>query len=228
MPRCTPSRSTPGIDRSRLRCAPTAISTASKPLPPQLADGEVASGGRIQAQGDVASFEDLAHLRLDNTSRQTILGDSEVQHSSGDGGSLEDCDRVTHQREIMCSRETDRPSADDGDLVGKFLARPCIGRNRTTRLGPVPLGQEALESANGDRPIDLTSSARGFARMCANASANARHGIGIARKAIRVFELTFRNQRDVAAGIGVCGARHHAGEVGIQPLPIDLLVSETT
>ena len=71
-------------------------------LPPQFADGEVAPGGGVQAQRDVAGFEDLAHLRLDHTSRQTILRDAEVQHSAGDRRSFEDGDRVAHQRQIVC------------------------------------------------------------------------------------------------------------------------------
>ena len=49
-----------------------------------------------------------------------------------------------------------------------------------------------------------------------------RQRIGVARETIGFFEAPFRNQRHIAAGIGVRRTSHHAGEVGVQPIPIDL------
>jgi hypothetical protein len=72
-----------------------------KPLMPQLTNGEVASGDRVQAQRDVARFEDLSYLGFDHTSRQAILRDSEVQHSARNGRRFEDGDRVAHQRQVV-------------------------------------------------------------------------------------------------------------------------------
>src|ERR1035437_2926683 len=95
-----------------------------------------------------------------------------------------------------------------------------------TRLGPMPLGEEALQGANGDRTIDMAAAARSLAGVSANASADARHGIRIARNTIRLFKAPLGDQRHITAGIGMRGTRYHAGEIGVQPFPIDLLVSE--
>ena len=55
--------------------------------------------------------------------------------------------------------------------------------------------------------------------MRADASANAGQGIGIARQSIGFFEPSFRNQPDVASGVGVRRASHHAGKVGVAANP---------
>ena len=62
--------------------------------------------------------------------------------------------------------------------------------------------------------------------MRANTAADAGHWIGIARVAISFFELPFRNERDVAAGIGLRRAGHHARKVRVEPVGIDLLVTK--
>ena len=113
-------------------------------LPPQLANGEVASRCKVQAQRDVAGFEDLAYLGFDHTSRQAILRDSEVQHSARNRRRFEDGDRVAHQRQIVCCREANWSASDDGDLVGKFFGNTGARGNRMTRLRAMPLGEKTL------------------------------------------------------------------------------------
>src|ERR1035438_842469 len=88
------------------------------------------------------------------------------------------------------------------------------------------LGQEAFQGANRDWPINFTASAGGLAGVRADPSADARHGIRIARVLIRFFEPSLGDQCDVTAGIGVCGTRHHAGEVCVEPFPVDRLLGE--
>ena len=60
--------------------------------------------------------------------------------------------------------------------------------------------------------------------MRAHSSADAGQRIGVARDAIGLFEAALGNQADIASGIGVRRAGHHAGEVRVQPVPVDLLV----
>jgi hypothetical protein len=62
--------------------------------------------------------------------------------------------------------------------------------------------------------------------MGAYASADTGHWIGPARDAVGFFELTLRNQLNISARIGVRGAGHHAGKVGVQPVSVNLLVNE--
>src|SRR5208337_122396 len=94
------------------------------------------------------------------------------------------------------------------------------------RLRTVSLGEEALERADRDRLIDLAAAARRLAGMSADASADAGHWIGPARIAICLFKLTLCNELNIAAGIGVRGTGHHAGEVGVQPIPVNFLVDK--
>ena len=102
----------------------------------------------------------------------------------------------------------------------------CTGVDRMARLRPIPLGKKALQRANRDRFVDRPAPASRLARMRADTAADARHRIGIARVAISLFELPFRDERDVPAGVGLRRARHHARKVRVQPVAIDLLVSK--
>ena len=63
--------------------------------------------------------------------------------------------------------------------------------------------------------------------MRAHASADAGQRIRIARQAIGFLESSLGNQADIASGIGVRRASHHAGKVRVQPIPVDLLVFES-
>src|SRR5208337_4667296 len=105
--------------------------------------------------------------------------------------------------------------------------RMRTGRHRMTRLGTVPLGQEAFQGANGDRPVDFASPACCLTRVGADAPADACHRIWIARITVRLFEAALGNQRYISSCVGVRRTSHHAREIGIQPLPIDLLVGKT-
>src|SRR4029077_14606113 len=80
---------------------------------------------------------------------------------------------------------------------------------------------------NGNGPVDFTAAARGFARMRAHSPANAGQRIRLARESVGLFESALGNQANVASGVGVGRAGHHAGEVCVQPIPIDLLVFES-
>ena len=85
-------------------------------------NGEVAAGGRVQSQRDVAGFKNFAHLRFDDIARQAVFRDAEIQHSARDRRGLEDRDRIAHQREVMCCRQSDGTAANDRDFVRELLA----------------------------------------------------------------------------------------------------------
>src|SRR5689334_1624429 len=91
----------------------------------------------------------------------------------------------------------------------------------------MPLGKKTLERADLNWLVDFAAAAGALTRMSANAPADAGQGIGIAREAIGFFEPSFRNQRDVPSGVGVGRAGHHAGKVGVQPIPAYRFVFKT-
>src|SRR5579859_1144548 len=88
------------------------------------------------------------------------------------------------------------------------------------------LGEESLQCTNGDGLIDLTAAARCFAGMGTDSSTDTRQRIGLTRVAVGFFKVAFRNQRDVPPRVGMRGAGHHAGEIGIEPISIYLFVNK--
>src|SRR5215469_207896 len=95
------------------------------------------------------------------------------------------------------------------------------------RFRSVLLREESLQSSNRDRLVDLAAAAGCFARVCAHSSANAGEGIRVAGEPVGFFESSFTNQTDVASGIGMGWARHHAREVCVQPIRINRFVFES-
>src|SRR5579862_7545919 len=90
-------------------------------LPPQIGNREVAPRRVIELERDVASLENLADLRFHYVARQAILGNPEIKHSAGDRRGFKNCDRITHQREIVRRRKANRPSANDRHFIWKLL-----------------------------------------------------------------------------------------------------------
>ena len=95
------------------------------------------------------------------------------------------------------------------------------------RLGPVLLGKKAFQRSDRDGPVNLAAAAGRLARMRADASADAGQRIWARARCDRLLRNALGNQADIAPGIGVRRAGHHAGKVGVQPIPIDLLVLES-
>ena len=51
-------------------------------------------------------------------------------------------------------------------------------------------------------------------------------GLGSRAIAVGLFKFALGNERNITAGIGMRGTGHHAGEVGVQPIPVNLLVDK--
>jgi hypothetical protein len=62
--------------------------------------------------------------------------------------------------------------------------------------------------------------------MGANPAADTRQRIRIAGKLVSFFKSPFRNEFDVPACVRVGRTSHHAGKVGVQPIPVHFLVFE--
>ena len=123
---CTPSSSRPGTGRSRARVAPTASTTASKPLAQVGArdvGADVDAGAELRALGlhlgeppvEVA----LLHLEL---------GDAVAQQAADAVGALVDRDRVAGAGQLLRGGEPGGTGADDGDgLARSSAARAAAG-----------------------------------------------------------------------------------------------------
>jgi hypothetical protein len=88
------------------------------------------------------------------------------------------------------------------------------------------LGQKTLERPDGDRAIDISTTTGSLTRMRANSPADASQRVRIARKLIRFLKSPFGNERDVPSRIGVGRTSHHAGEIGVQPIPVHFFIFE--
>jgi hypothetical protein len=110
---------------------------------------------------------------------------------------------------------------------GKFGLRAAgVHIDGVPRLRAVSLGEEALERTDRDRLIDLSAAAGRLAGMSADAPADAGQADWARARAVGLFKLALCNELNIAAGVGVRGTGHHAGEVGVQPIPVNLLVDE--
>src|SRR5579872_1332713 len=193
---------------------------------PQAGDGEIASSGMIQFQCDIAGGENLANLGFDDIARQPIFGNAEIKHSSGDGSGFKNCDCIAHQRQVMGGREPNRPPSDHCDLERKFVLNASgVNVDGILRFRAMAFGEKTFESPDGDGAIDFSAAARRLAGMGAYAPTDAGQRIRVASQLISFFEAAFRDESYISTRIGVRRARHHAREVGVQPILVDSLVS---
>ena len=144
-------------------------------LASQIGNRKVSSRRMIQLEGNVAGLENLSDLRFHHATRQAVFRNAKIQHSASDGSGFENRDWVTHQGEVMGSRQSHRTAADDRDLEGKFLLPTSfIYVDGTLRLGPVLLGQKSFQRSDRNGAIDFAAAAGGLAGMRADPPANAR------------------------------------------------------
>jgi len=106
-----------------------------------------------------------------------------------------------------------------GLRAAAFTSMGCAIRDRSAR-------KKALERADCDGLIDLAAAACCLAGVSAYASADAGHGIGVARYPIGFFKFTLRNELNIAAGVGVRGTGHHARENWCSANPCQPFVDE--
>ncbi len=170
----------------------------------------------IQLESNVARFENLAHLGFDHVSRQTVFRNAQVEHPAGYRCGFKNGDRIAHQRQVMRSGQTHRAPANHGHLKWKRSGSPSsIHINRMFRFRTVLLGQESLQGANGNRAIDVATSAGGFTRVGTNSSTDRSKRIRLPRQPVSFLKPSLGDKRHVASGIGVRRTRHHAGEIGV-------------
>src|ERR1022692_1169031 len=99
----------------------------------QICDGKVTSRSSAQLQRDVSSGEDLPYLCFNHITRQAILRKTQIEHAPSHLGCLKDGDRIAHQREVMCCRQTYRTSADNGNAESEpGLGSACVYIDRAS------------------------------------------------------------------------------------------------
>src|SRR6266545_1954713 len=196
----TPSSSTPGTCKSRLRMAPTAMNTAANP----------------------SSFsEDGADLGLQNLPAQAVRGDPEDHHAAGPVRGVQDDRTVAVRCEVVGAGEAGRPGPHDGYPI-------VPARHHLHRLAPQALALRALHTSaitgeplqrtDRDGLVDVAAAARGFTGGSANPATDRREWIRHARDEVRELVVPGGDGGDVTPRVGEDGACPGARNVVVQPL----------
>jgi len=81
---------------------------------------------------DRAEPFDCSHLAVDDSPRQTIVGDAVAEHAAAIGEGLEDRHRVAHEAQVLGAAEAGGSTADDGNLSS--IAATSLARFLTQLL----------------------------------------------------------------------------------------------
>ena len=117
----------------------------------------------VQLQLD-AEVEDPLHLGLEHVAGQPVLRDAEAHHPAGHRAGLLDRHRVAEPGEVVRSRKTGRPGADDQHPLAARLGFDLDLPAALDRL----VAEEALDRVDADRLVELAAVAGGLAGVVAD------------------------------------------------------------
>ena len=191
-------------------------------VPLELVEGDVDADGGVEHELDAQPL-DQADVHLDRLARQPEGGDADEHRAATEGQAVEHRELVALDRELARDREAGRAGADDGDPLGAGRdGRHDVGDPR--RL--VPLHEEPLHGADGQRPVDVAAAAGPLAGRRAHVRAHRRDRVGFARQDVALLEPAFGGEVEVAPAVGADGARFLALDVALQPGGVDRLYEE--
>src|SRR5690348_8749506 len=141
-------------------------------LPAQVFERKIPPQSRVQPKLRT-HVENFANLRLQDVAWKAILGNAEMHHAAGNRSGFENGYGIPEKRQVVRCGHSGGPGADDGDLFS-VRDRRAVRKNINgiAGLGPMALGYESLQRANGNRQIEISAAARRLARMAAHAAAN--------------------------------------------------------
>ena len=176
----------------------------------QLVDGDRAADNGVGHDLDAHLLErgDFAcHDRLG----QTELGDAVHQNAAGLVEQLVHGDLIAHAGEIARAGQTGRAGADDRDAVtvGNGLLDFCVG----VGVGGVPVGDEALQTADADALALDAADALALALMLlrADAAADGGQAVGGGDDLVGLFKLALGDLGDELGDTDVHRAAVDAG-----------------
>ena len=177
----------------------------------QLVDGDRAAddgvGHDLNAHALRAPSTSLRHDRLG----QTELRDTVHQHAAGLVEQLVHGDFIAHAGEVARAGQTGRAGADDGDAVavGNGLLDLRVG----VGVGGVPVGDEALETADADALALDAADALALALMLlrADAAADGGQAVGGGDDLVSLFKFALGDLGDELWNADVHRAAADAG-----------------
>ena len=174
----------------------------------QFVDGQHLADDHVALEID-AHLPEAVDLLLDDGLGQTELGDAVHQHAASHVQSLVDRDLVAQLGQITGSSQAGRACADDGDLV----AVGCRHDGSGVDVLAVPVGHEALQTADADRLIlDAAGAlALALALLRADAAADGGQGGGAVDDLIGGLEVALGHMADELGDVDADGAAGLAG-----------------
>ena len=179
----------------------------------ELLEGDVPADPRVEAEGDAQALHEL-EVHLDGVTRQPEGRHADEHRAAGHGQLVEDGDLVAGHGQLAGHGQPGRPGADDRDRgVTRRDEGHLVG---DARLG-MPLDEEALHGADGQRTVDVAAAAGPLAGGRADVGAHGRHRVGLAREDVALLEAALGGQVQVAAAVGAHRAGFLALDVALQP-----------
>ncbi len=136
---------------------------------------------------------------------------------------VEDRALVTLRREFPRDREAGRSRADDRDPLG---TRRDLGHDVGDAGRLVPLDEEALHRADGQRAVDVAAPAGALAGSRADVRAHRRDRVRLTREDVPLFEAALGGEVQIAAAIRPDRTGFLALDIALQPGGVDGLDEE--
>ena len=188
----------------------------------ELLECDVLADRRVVHERHAEAF-DQSDVHLDGLARQAEGRHADEHRAAAVGQAVEDRALVALHRELARDRDPGRPGADDRDPFG---ARSDLGHDVGDAGRLVPLDEEALHRADGQRTVDVAAPAGALARGGADVGAHGRDRVRLARQDVALLEPPLGSEVQVAAAVGPDRTRFLALDVALQPGGVDRLDEE--
>ncbi len=147
----------------------------------------------LDAQGG-----DVGDVALDDGGGQPVLGDGQAQEAARLGRGFEDLHGVALARQLPGGRQAGRSRADDRDAMSIRFGHADAG---SVVVGVVLVGDEALETPDGDGALEFGPRAVDFAGRVAGTSERADQRCGLEHELEGLLVLAAPDERDVAVSL---------------------------
>ena len=177
---------------------------------------------RVEHEGDAEALDE-PDVHLDRLARQAEGRHADEHRPAAVRQAVEDGDLVALRRELAGDGDAGRTGADDRDPL---VARRDLGHDVGDARRLVPLDEEALHRADGQRPIDVAAAAGPLARRRADVRAHRRDRVRVAGQDVALLEPALGGEVEVAAAVRPDRARFLALDVALEPGGVDRLDEE--
>ncbi len=184
----------------------------------QLVHGDVAADLDVVVELHPV-LGDPVHVELDDVSRQPEGRDTDEGRAAARRERVVDVDLVAPAAELLCRGQSCRSGTDDGNAAPRRRRDDDVVRHV---VAVVPVDEEALHRADGQRLVDVGSAAGLLTWSGADVAADRRDRVRVAREDVALLEPPLRGQHQVAAAVRVDRAAFLALDVALKPVDADL------